>query len=62
VSDEFDRVIYNWEIVYGTIPLLQPITATMEMAIEYWMKHEHSELLLEQLKDYDMIEVEVTII
>lgn len=63
-DDEFKSSpeFYAWEIGHCEIPVLQPMTATMEMAIEYWGKQERTDGLMEQLNDYEMVEVEVKVI
>lgn len=54
--------VYQWEIAHSSIPVLQPMTATMEMAIEYWNKVHGGQMMGEYLKEYDMVEVEVIVI
>lgn len=43
------------------MPLLQPMTATMELMQKYAEKVGWKDYL-EQLKDYDLVEVEVTVV
>lgn len=47
-----------YEILTGDTPALYPMSSTMEEMSKYW-EHLHETALLEQLKDYDFIEVEL---
>lgn len=53
---------YGFEIAHGVIPLLQPITATMELAKKYWEAVPNAKLVLEYLDEFEFVEVEVKVI
>lgn len=50
-----------YEICQTTTPHLQPATATMDAMIQYWEKH-HEVGVIEQLQDYDLVEVDIQFI
>lgn len=65
LPDVFGRVDdygEGYEIAHIAIPYLQPETATMELAIEYWKKHGPTDPVVKQLEDYEMVIVELNII
>lgn len=49
-----------YEIFYGQIPELLSVDASMDNLITYW-KNLGQETVIEQLNDYDLIEVELKI-
>lgn len=58
IIDQFEDS--NHEIAHGSIPNLQPMTATMELMKQYWEKR-GQHLVVSQLGDYELVEVDVTI-
>lgn len=49
------------EICHSDIPILQPLTANIELMVTYW-KEAGEEALLEQLVDYELVLVDMKII
>lgn len=49
----------KWELGMTSIPTLQPMAATIEGLTEYWKAQNNSEFLVEQLKDYELVTVQV---
>lgn len=57
----------HWEIAQTLTPVLQPMTATMKMEIEYWtecsfISSENGKLMMEYLKDYEMVVMDVKLV
>lgn len=61
IDETADGPVGTCEIYHIHTPQLHPATATMEAMVEYWGKQMYGAHVIEQLKDYDMVEVDVII-
>lgn len=62
VADQNNIGIRQWEIAHTSIPVLQPMTATLGMVIEYWGKQERAGRMMNYLMDYEMVVVDVKLV